>query len=101
MELLQDLVDLFDKEAPVLLAKISAAVEQGALEDLQKASHKLKGSLLQFSARPAAALASGLEQMGKSGSLDGAAEKAAELKSEVLALGEALRKMVHGGSSVI
>ena len=51
MELLRDLVDLFAQQYPALLEGIETAIEQRSFADLQKVSHKLKGSLLQFSAQ--------------------------------------------------
>ena len=57
LELLRELVDLFAAEAPRMLARIEQAIKDGSPSDLEKASHKIKGSMLQFSAHAATAIA--------------------------------------------
>ncbi len=81
-----------------MLLRIESAISQGESNDLQKASHKLKGSVLQFSASAAAASAGKLEEMGKSGSLEGAGASLATLRREVSSLMEALNSMMQRGS---
>jgi HPt (histidine-containing phosphotransfer) domain-containing protein len=99
MDLLRDLIGIFAKEYPGILLRIESAINQGEGTELQKASHKLKGSVLQFSASGAAAAAANLEDMGKTGNLDGAGASLAQLKSEVGALMESLNAMIQRGSS--
>jgi HPt (histidine-containing phosphotransfer) domain-containing protein len=99
-ELLRDLVDLFEQQCPVLLNDIESAIGKGSCVDLQKVSHKLKGSLLQFSAQRAAPIASELEAMGKNGKMEGAEEAFAELKAEVARILPALKAMIQGGKPV-
>lgn len=99
MELLRDLVDLFEQQCPVLLEGIESAIGRGAYADLQKLSHKLKGSLLQFSAQQAAAIASTLEEMAKQRKLEGAEPALARLNAEIARLLPALRAMIQGGKT--
>lgn len=94
MELLRDLVQLFAQEYPGLLSGIRAAIEQGQFVDVQKLSHKMKGSALQFSGRLVVAAAGALEEMGRTESLDGADKVMTALDFEVLRLMEALKMMV-------
>ena len=96
IELLRDLVDLFEQQYPVLLDGIKSALGRGSYADLQKLSHKLKGSLLQFSARQAASLASALEEMAKNRKLEGAEQALARLKAEIDRLLPALKDMIQG-----
>ena len=96
IELLRDLVDLFEQQCPVLLDGIESAIGRGSYADLQKLSHKLKGSLLQFSARQAAPIASGLEEMAKNRKLEGAEQALARLKAEIDRLLPALKGMIQG-----
>src|SRR5438874_9828432 len=65
MELLRDLVGLFALEYPELLLNIRSAIDQGSYSDVQRYSHKLKGSALQFSGKQVVSAAGKLEEMGK------------------------------------
>lgn len=95
LELLGDLVEIFAAENPGTMRLLESAVghQQGA--DVQKLAHKLKGSLLQFSAARAASLAASLEQMGKNQSLDSASACLQELKTETKRVIVGLELMVH------
>jgi HPt (histidine-containing phosphotransfer) domain-containing protein len=95
LDLLRDLIDIFAKEYPGILLRIESAISRGEGNELQKASHKLKGSVLQFSASSAAAAAANLEDMGKRGSLEGAGACLVKLKSEVGSLMESLNSMIQ------
>ena len=93
-ELLRELVDLFAQEYPEMLSDIESAVKGGNASALQRAGHKMKGSVLQFSANSAGAIAGALEVMGKNGSLTGAAEDYLKLRTELASLLEGLKSMV-------
>jgi HPt (histidine-containing phosphotransfer) domain-containing protein len=101
MELLRDLVGLFALEYPELLLSIKSAIEQGAYSDVQRHSHKLKGSALQFSGKQVVAAAGKLEEMGKLESLDGADQVLATLQLEVLKLVEVLNRMIASERQVM
>ena len=94
MELLRDLVGLFALEYPELLLNIRSAIDQGSYSDVQRYSHKLKGSALQFSGKQVVSAAGKLEEMGKLESLEGAGPVLATLQLEVLKLVEALNSMI-------
>src|SRR5262245_66682418 len=72
VELLRDLVGIFSQESPRLLEHLRAAIEKRSFAEVKSFSHKLKGSVLQFSGVKAAALAASLEQMGARKYLEGA-----------------------------
>jgi len=97
LDLLRDLAALFAEEAPRLLGQIELAIQQGSAIELEKASHKMKGSVLQFSAAAAASAALELEQKGRSRSVAGAGVMLDRLRVEVALLEEALRTMLSGG----
>jgi HPt (histidine-containing phosphotransfer) domain-containing protein len=94
MDLLRDLVELFAEEYPELLLSIKGAIDRGSSVEVQRFSHKLKGSALQFSGKLVAAAAGTLEEMGRTESLEGADKVMATLSLEVLRLMEALRIMI-------
>src|SRR5262249_54668247 len=72
-DLLRELVEIFDQEFPGMLARLEASIQQGDAVDMAKAAHKIKGTLLQFSGKSAAAAAQALELMGKEEKTEGAA----------------------------
>jgi HPt (histidine-containing phosphotransfer) domain-containing protein len=97
LDLLRDLAALFAEEAPRLLGQIELAIQRGSAIELEKASHKMKGSVLQFSAAAAASAALELEQKGRSGSVAGAEVMLDGLRNEITLLEEALRTMLSNG----
>jgi HPt (histidine-containing phosphotransfer) domain-containing protein len=99
LDLLRELVELFVEEGPRMLAEIEMAIEVGSASDLEKASHKIKGSVLQFSARTAAAIALELEENGRLGSLAGAERLVKTLRQEIDLLQQTLHAMVRGAAS--
>src|SRR5258708_4751614 len=84
MGLLRELNEVFAEEAPKMLADIENAIRRGSAPDLEKSAHKLKGSVLQFSAQAAAAGASELEEMGRRGSVTGAEPRLHTLRQEIV-----------------
>ena len=94
MALLRDLVGLFELEYPELLLNIKSAIELGSSTDLHRFSHKLIGSALQFSGKSVVAASFQLEEMGRTGKLDGAGQVLMTLQFEVLRLMEALNRMI-------
>jgi len=95
-DLLRELVAVFAEEAPRLLARIEEGIRADLASDVKKASHKLKGSLLQFSARTAVATAQELEDKAQNCLVAGAAPLLNRLRHEVDLLREALNVMVCG-----
>ena len=95
-DLLRQLVAVFAEEAPQLLARIEEGIRAGLAGDVKKASHKLKGSLLQFSARTALAAAQELEEKAQKGLIAGATPLLNRLRHEIDLLREGLNAMVCG-----
>jgi histidine phosphotransfer protein HptB len=96
--LLRELVDLFAAEVPGMLARIEKAIKHGLPSDLEKASHKIKGSMLQFSAHAAANIALKLEESGRIGSMAGTRNLLQNLRQEISELQQTLRAMVRDGA---
>lgn len=94
--LLSELLELFAAEAPPMLARIEVAIKNGSASELEKASHKIKGSLLQFSAHSAVGVALELEKSGRLGSIAGAEALLTKLRAEIDVLQQRLRGMVGG-----
>jgi histidine phosphotransfer protein HptB len=99
LELLGQLAAIFAEEAPRMLAQIGDAIHRGSASDLEKASHKIKGSVLQFSAGTAVAAALELEEKGRSGSVAGAEPLLNALRQEIELLSEALHSMICGDAT--
>ena len=97
--LLRELVAMFAEEAPQLLARIEEGIKSELAGDVKKASHKLKGSLLQFSARSAVAAAQELEARAQNEPLAGVAPLLNRLRHEIELLQEGLNSMVRGEAS--
>ena len=95
-DLLRELVAVFAEEAPQLLAQIEEGIRAGLPCDVKKASHKLKGSLLQFSARTAVAAAQELEEKAQNGLVAEAGPLLKRLRHEIDLLREGLNAMVCG-----
>ena len=96
--LLRELVELFDSEVPEMLARVDKAIKDASPSDLEKASHKIKGSMLQFSAHAAASIALQLEENGRIGAMAGAGELLQKLQQEISGLQKALHTMVRDGA---
>jgi len=95
--LLRELVNLFAAEVPVMLATIEKAIRQGSPSDLENASHKIKGSMLQFSAHAAANIARQLEENGRIGSMARAGDLLQNLRQEISGLQQTLDEMARDG----
>ena len=81
--LLVELASMCLADTPAALESIRGALAGGDARSLQRAAHKLKGSLLVLAAESASEAASRLEALGASGSLDKAAAALATLEREL------------------
>jgi PAS domain S-box-containing protein len=86
MVLVQELVQVFLSQTPGLLREIARAVDGRDAPALERAAHKLRGSLNALAARPVAELAQALEQLGRSGDLAGAEATRSQLEQAIAAL---------------
>ncbi|HST79215.1 MAG TPA: Hpt domain-containing protein [Verrucomicrobiae bacterium] len=96
MQLLSELVQIFAAEYPELLLRIEEATREGDADSLRKASHQLKGSLLQFSAPIAARAAADLEIVAGNNSPKNIAPAVARVKAEIDHLVPLLQTMISG-----
>lgn len=96
--LLRELVDLFAAEVSQMLARIEKAIKDNSPADLENAGHKIKGSMLQFSAHAAANIALELEKCGRTGSMAGTGNLLLKLRQEISELQQTLRAMVRNGA---
>ena len=95
-ELLREVIAIFLEDHEHQIQQIVAAVTTGDAKTLEAAAHTLKGSVANFGAEPARTAAFALEQIGRSGNLNGAREALATLlreidrvKAELRAIGDA------------
>jgi two-component system, sensor histidine kinase and response regulator len=93
MDLFRELVELFLDDSVHLVDRIRTAVAHNDANELERAAHALKGSVLNFGARTVADLALGLESMGRAGDLTQAGKVAAELERQIGALRAELTAM--------
>jgi len=95
-DLLRDVVNLFLDDCPKLMDGIRGAVERSDAPGLERAAHKLKGTVANFSAQASYDAALRLEVMGRGGHLEQARETLARLESALQELRPVLIKLSGG-----
>ena len=95
-DLLRDVVSLFMDDCPKLMDGIRGAVERSDAHGLERAAHKLKGTVANFSARASYDAALRLEVMGREGHLDEAREALTALDAALEELGPVLITLSGG-----
>ncbi len=90
VELLMEMVALFLEELPDLLTTLREAVTAGDAGAIERAAHKLKGSVGNFAARPAFEAALKLEVLGRERNLSEAEPAYGELEKEIQRLRSAM-----------
>jgi CheY-like chemotaxis protein len=93
VELMQEMVELFLDNAPMLLAEIEAGVADGDLRTVTRATHSLKGAASNLCAAPCIQAAERLEMLSKNGDIGRAETAVAELRDELAKLEAALQNM--------
>ena len=89
-----ELVNTFLSDAPGLLAEMSQALACGDAGALGRVAHSLKSNSRDFGAGALAQLCLELEMLGKTGALDGAAEKCALAEAEFARVKAALEAVL-------
>ena len=89
--LLRDLIGIFLKELPNLLANLNTAVGEDNASEVMKVAHQVKGSVLFLNTKLPFEYASKLEQMGASNELDDSGAILFELKEHFHSLTEELK----------
>jgi HPt (histidine-containing phosphotransfer) domain-containing protein len=96
-KLLGTLIGVYLKESERWLADLKAAVAERRPADVKRLAHNFKGSLGHFGARSAFAAAQKVENVGRSGILDGVEEACRNLEDELERLRPALAAFVRQG----
>ena len=96
---LAELIDSYVDDTPQLLAVIRRAVDAGDGEELRRAAHTLKSNSATFGALTLAALCRDLEGQGKTGMLDGAAERVGQVEAEYAKVRQALQTARSAGQA--
>jgi HPt (histidine-containing phosphotransfer) domain-containing protein len=94
-DIVEEIGGLFLEHAPQKLSAIRDAAEREDARGLQMAAHSLKSSSAYVGAMRLSALCRELEEMGRSGSVEGAAEKARDLAAEFLRAKAALEEAIE------
>lgn len=89
-QLLGELIEMFFAEAGPLLEKVQEAITSRDASALDRAAHKLKGTVSIFGSRSATQAAQALEGMGHDRNLENAGEAFRELTQRMEALGKSL-----------
>lgn len=97
-ELVLRLIELFSEDRAETLDAIQEGMATSDAKRVERAAHRLKGSLGTLAARAAHAAALHLETIGRSGSLADAADAWVRLQSELDRLQPALEAVARDGA---
>ncbi len=95
-ELLHDIVDLFLAESPCMMEEIKLSLERRDARALEKAAHKLKGSVGNFGTKGVFEIALKMEKQALAGDLTAAEVSHQDLVREMARLKSALNKTAEG-----
>jgi signal transduction histidine kinase/DNA-binding response OmpR family regulator len=98
---LKDLIELFESDSPRHLVAIEDAIVRKDAARVHRTAHTLKGSVGNFCAPSAVALAQRLETRGITGDLSGAEKEFAELVGLIRSLRSALAVLAGAGGSAV
>jgi HPt (histidine-containing phosphotransfer) domain-containing protein len=93
----RELIDAFLEDAPVQLAAVRSAVEQGEAAEARRAAHTLKSNAATFGATSLTDVSRELEAAAARGELDGAAGLLEQAELEWERAGAALERVGAGG----
>jgi len=94
---LREIMELFIQEAAKLEGELRQGLERRDAKFLERAAHSIKGSCSVFGATATREAAHRLEQLGRAGSLEGAAEALAQLSKETARLTLDLKRFLNAG----
>jgi HPt (histidine-containing phosphotransfer) domain-containing protein len=92
-EFLGELLQAYFDDSPRLLESMHVALAAGNADQFRRAAHSLKSNSASFGAMTLSRMAKGLEDMGKAGTLDGAARDIAAAEAEYARVATALRSL--------
>ena len=90
-DLLRDIIQIYLEDAPGMIQKIRAAIEENNADSLQRAAHSLKGLASTLSAHEVVDVAYRLEHIAATRNLAEAAKTAAEAEQRVDELSRAVK----------
>jgi two-component system, sensor histidine kinase and response regulator len=93
VELMQEMVELFLNNAPMLLAEIEAGLADGDLRTVQRATHSLRGAASNMCAAPCVQIAERLEMQSKNGDIGQVESTVVEMRDELARLQIALQRL--------
>lgn len=96
--LLRKIARLFLADYPERLEEIKEGIRRRDATALARAAHTLKGSVGNFGAKQATAIAQRLENIGKNGQLDSADEECIALEAELALVSKELRSLIANSS---
>jgi len=94
---LEELIDSFLEDAPLLLAELNQSVKCGDSAGVRRVAHSLKSNSADFGATALSSLCKELEMMGKSGAIDGATDLAVRIVAEYRKVAVALEAVRREG----
>ncbi len=80
-EYFRELVEIFLREAPDLVANMQQAVARSDAAAMERAAHTLKSNSATFGAQDLARLCGDVEDIGRHGTIDGAPKKVEDISS--------------------
>jgi len=92
-EFVAELLQTYFDDSPRLLEAMHGALAAGDAAEFRRAAHSLKSNSANFGAMALSRLAKGLEEMGKAGTLDGAAAGIAQAEVEYARVKAALQAL--------
>jgi HPt (histidine-containing phosphotransfer) domain-containing protein len=98
-EFLSELLATFVEDSQELLESMRRAVGEQDIDVLKRAAHSLKSNAASFGAVTLAALASELELLAASGSLDTARDRVEQLSGEYAQVARTLKELAHAPRS--
>jgi two-component system sensor histidine kinase/response regulator len=96
-QLLQELVEVFREECPVMMGEIRNAIQTGDAGKLKRMAHSLKSAVGTLGGKAAFELALRMEAMGREGDLGQAGATLPVLEQAIHQLQNALGPLVNGG----
>ena len=94
IEFLAETVEILDEDGPTLLAEVRAAATAREPERIASAAHAIKGMVSNFCAEPSINAAKCVEEMGRSGNLDGVDIAVTAIEEESARLKTALNDLL-------
>jgi len=98
--LLREILDIFLMDGPKHISALRLAMTSGNAEEVEKASHSLKGELGYLGIAETSNKAAQLESMGRSRNLQQGPEVLIALETEVLSILDSMRGLIAGKSEV-